>query len=191
MINDAYETIARLFARKGHNAYLGERVSQAEHAFQSAHLAEKDGASDALVLAALLHDVGHIIEEEPKDLAQRGIDGCHETAGAAFLEILFGLDVAEPAQLHVDAKRYLCAVEPGYLDALSPASVLSLKLQGGPLAGTELARFEANPHRDDAVRLRRWDDLAKIPGLVVPGMAHYRDRIERLARPIEASSEPR
>ena len=187
-MKDAYETIAGLFQRQGHNAYLGESVSQAEHAFQSAFLAEKDGASDALVLAALLHDVGHILEDVPEDLAERGIDGCHEVSGAAFLENVFGPEVAVPAQLHVDAKRYLCAVVPGYLAELSPASALSLKLQGGPLAGDELARFAANPHRDDAVRLRRWDDLAKIPGLVVPGISHYRDRIERLARPTEPTS---
>ena len=189
MIQDAYETIADLFERQGHNAYHGERVSRSEHAFQSAHLAELEGASDTLVVAALLHDVGHILENVPEDLAERGIDGCHETAGAAWLEMIFGPEVAEPAQLHVDAKRYLCAVEPGYLDGLSPASALSLKLQGGPMQGAELERFHNHPHRDDAVRLRRWDDLAKVPGLVVPGIAHYRDRIERLAIAADSSKK--
>jgi phosphonate degradation associated HDIG domain protein len=176
-----YDEISGLFERKGRNAYLGERVSQAEHALQAAHLAEREGAPDALVVAALLHDIGHVLDDPPEDLVDRGIDGRHEELGAAWLARGFGPAVAEPARLHVAAKRYLCATDPSYLDALSPASARSLALQGGPLPGDELARFDSQPHARDAVRLRRWDDAAKVPGLAVPGLEHYRARIESLA----------
>jgi gamma-butyrobetaine dioxygenase len=99
----------------------------------------------------------------------------------------FGPEVTEPVRLHVAAKRYLCAVEPGYLAALSPASVHSLGLQGGPMTDAEARAFESNPYYRDAVRLRRWDDEAKVVGLAVPGIEHYRDRLEAAARSADAS----
>ncbi len=176
-----YEEIVGLFERKGRNAYLGEPVSQTEHALQAARMAEREGASDALTVAALLHDVGHLLDDPPEDLADRGIDGHHEIAGAHWLARAFGAEVAEPSRLHVAAKRYLCAADPSYRDALSPGSIKSLELQGGPFTADELARFEASAHAQAAVRLRRWDDAAKIAGLDVPGLDHYRDRIERVA----------
>ncbi len=171
------EEVFRLFEDRGRDAYHGEPVSQAEHALQAAHLAEAAGASNSLVVAALLHDVGHLLHDLGEDAADRGIDDRHERSGGSWLKRNFGPEVAEPARLHVEAKRYLCAVEGAYLDALSPASKLSLELQGGPMTPDEVARFEANPHHIDAVRLRRWDDEAKIPGLAVPGLEHYRDRL--------------
>ena len=177
-----FDEIAGMFGRKGREAYLGESVSQAEHALQAAALADAEKAPDALVVAALLHDVGHLTENAPEDLAGRGVDGRHEDAGADWLSRAFGPDVAEPARLHVAAKRYLCAVDPAYLGGLSPASALSLKLQGGPFDAGGRAGFEANPHAGDAVRLRRWDDAAKEVGLDVPGLGHYRARIEAVAR---------
>ena len=176
------DEVMALLAGPGRNAYLGEPVSQAEHALQAARLAEAAGASDALVVSALLHDVGHLVLGSPEDVADRGIDARHEDAGAAWLAAHFGPEVAGPARLHVEAKRYLCAVDPGYLDGLSAASKKSLALQGGPMSPSEAARFERDPAHEAAVRLRRWDDEAKVPGLDVPGPEHYRTRIESAAR---------
>jgi phosphonate degradation associated HDIG domain protein len=176
------EQILELFATKGAAAYHGEAVSQEEHALQAAELAEREGAPDSLVVAALLHDVGHLLDGQDEDLATRGLDGRHEEAGCAWLSHHFGPDVTEPIRLHVAAKRYLCAVDPTYLTGLSPASRLSLKLQGGPMNGAEIAEFEANASFRDAVRLRYWDDTAKVPGLAVPGPSHYRGRLESVAR---------
>ena len=177
------ERILDLFATRGAAAYHGEAVSQEEHALQSADLAVREGAPDSLVVAALLHDVGHLLDGQDEDLAQRGLDGHHEEAGCAWLARHFGPEVTEPIRLHVAAKRYLCAVEPSYRDGLSPASELSLQVQGGPMGAEEVAAFEANPHFQDAVRLRHWDDAAKVPGLAVPGPSHYRDRLEATTIP--------
>jgi gamma-butyrobetaine dioxygenase len=176
------DEIMERFARRGAAAYHGEAVSQAEHALQAAALAEREGASDWLVVAALLHDVGHLLDGQDEDLAQRGRDGRHEEAGCAWLARHFGPEVTEPIRLHVAAKRYLCAAEPTYLDGLSPASCLSLSLQGGPMGADECAQFVSNSCHGDAVRLRRWDDAAKVPGLSVPGLEHYRERLLRVVR---------
>jgi gamma-butyrobetaine dioxygenase len=176
------DEIIRLFATKGEAAYHGEAVSQVEHALQSAFQAESEGAPDALVVAALLHDVGHLLGGREEDLAERGIDDRHEDAGAAWLARHFGPEVAEPIHMHVAAKRYLCSVDAGYREQLSPASIRSLGLQGGPMTPNEAAQFEANPHYRDAVRLRRWDDAAKVPDWVVPGLDHYRGRLEAAVR---------
>lgn len=175
------DKVIDLFARKGASAYHGEAVSQEEHALQAAALAESDGASDSLILAALLHDVGHLLEGQEEDLALRHVDGRHEEAGCDWLAHHLGPDVTEPIRLHVAAKRYLCALDPSYHDGLSPASQLSLSLQGGPMTPAEAAEFEQNPHAQAAVRLRRWDDAAKVPGLAVPGPSHYRARLEAAA----------
>ncbi|WP_422925179.1 phosphonate degradation HD-domain oxygenase [Singulisphaera sp. PoT] len=178
MIEPKYEEIARLFETQGHSAYFGEAVSQTEHALQAADLAEREGASPALIVAALLHDVGHLLGESDIDPADHGQDGQHEELGVAWLNRSFGPEVTEPIRLHVVAKRYLCRVEPGYFDDLSPASKRSLTLQGGIFSAEEAKAFESNPHFEAAIRLRHWDDEAKVPGLVVPGVEHYRDRIE-------------
>jgi len=174
------DTLIELFARRGAAAYHGEAVSQTEHALQTAELAERDGAPDRLVVAALLHDVGHLLDGQDEDLAFRCVDGRHEEAGCAWLARHFGPDVTEPIRLHVAAKRYLCTVAPSYLDGLSPASRLSLSLQGGNMTEAECDAFRNNPAHDDAIRLRHYDDTAKVPGLSVPGLEHYRDRIARV-----------
>lgn len=179
-----YEEVCRLFDRLGDSAYLGEPVSQREHALQAAALAEQEGASDSLIIAALLHDVGHLLTiDRPDDNpAATGIDAHHEDAGATWLAQHFGDVVAEPARLHVSAKRYLCATEPEYLSSLSLASVQSLRLQGGSMSAGEALRFDANPFATDALRLRRWDDAAKESGRPTPGLDHYRERIDQLER---------
>ena len=179
---DVVATVVRLFAAGGEAAYFGEAVSQTAHALQSANLAERAGAADALIVAALLHDVGHLLHGLPEDIAERGIDGRHEQGGADWLARHFGPAVSEPVRLHVAAKRYLCAVEPAYLAGLSPASRRSLELQGGPFDAAGVRAFEAEPYFRDAVRLRRWDDEAKVPGLAVPGLDHYRGRLAAAAR---------
>ncbi len=174
------QDLIRLFETEGDAAYFGEAVSQKEHALQAAWLAEQEGASDALVVAALLHDVGHLRHGQGEDVADRGEDARHETAGADWLKGHIGPEVVEPVRLHVSAKRYLCSVDPAYRNGLSPASLQSLELQGGAYSVAESQEFERNPFARDAVRLRRWDDAAKVPGLDVPPLALYLPRVERL-----------
>jgi [1-hydroxy-2-(trimethylamino)ethyl]phosphonate dioxygenase len=171
---DVIAEIFRAFRERGSSAYLGEPVSLAEHMLQTALAAERDGADLVMVASALLHDYGHLVHTLPEDSAEHGVDTLHEEAGAAWLERHFIPRVTEPLRLHVLAKRYLCATEPEYLEALSPASLHSLQLQGGPCSAAEVVAFEAGPYAEDAVRLRRWDDVGKIAGLATPPLEHYR-----------------
>ncbi len=167
--------VVRLLERRGNDAYLGENVSQTEHALQAAALAEKADSPPSLVLAALLHDVGHLLLPTEENLADRGEDGLHEIVGYQWLLSRFGQAVAEPVRLHVAAKRYLCGSEPEYFAGLSSASVQSLSLQGGPYTEAESGEFEKLPFFREAVLVRRWDDSAKTVGLAVPDLHHYRD----------------
>ena len=176
---DIVDQILELFETRGAAAYLGEPVSQTEHALQAAYLAVQEGASDALVAAALLHDIGHLLGPED-DPAERGIDAVHEDRGCAWLAPHFGPEVTEPVRLHVMAKRYLCAVDAVYRGLLSPASIRSLELQGGPLNAGDAEAFGYSPHAAGAIRLRRWDDKAKIPCLDVPGLLYYAPALRRL-----------
>ena len=166
--------------RRGSSAEYGsDRVSQLEHALQCATQAEEAGAAPALIIAALLHDIGHLVHDLGRDVARRGIDDRHEVRGRDWLGKWFAEDVTGPVRLHVDAKRYLCRVEPAYLEELSPSSIESLTLQGGPFTADEARDFEQNPYFQDAVALRRWDDAAKSPGLAVPDMRAYTDALAR------------
>jgi [1-hydroxy-2-(trimethylamino)ethyl]phosphonate dioxygenase len=171
-----------LLAAQGSNAYFGEPVSILEHCLQCAHFAEQSDASPATIAAALLHDIGHMLHGLPEDIADQGIDGAHENVAAAYLSQWFGKDVTETVRLHVAAKRYLCATEPSYLSRLSPASVESLHIQGGPMNDKEVAAFRALPNASVAVQLRHWDDEAKIRGMVVPDLAHYRPILLKIAK---------
>ncbi len=172
--------IADIFDRRGADSYLGEQVTMSAHMLQAAALAEAEAAPPALVAAALLHDIGHYTNEFPEDALERGIDNEHETAGARVLAPWFDADVTDPVRLHVAAKRYLCAVDPGYFARLSPASVHTLGLQGGPMAPAEIAAFEAEPGHRAAVRVRQWDEAAKVQGAPTPDFDHYRPLLERL-----------
>jgi gamma-butyrobetaine dioxygenase len=164
------DRLAALYADRGGAQYDGEAVTQLEHGLQAAALAEAEGAGDAFIAAALLHDVGHLLGADDRSP--------HETLADAALAG-FPQAVTAPVRLHVAAKRYLCAVDDGYLLSLSPASVRSLHRQGGPMTEAECREFEAHPHFAAAVRLRRWDDRAKTPGLATPPFAHFLPALER------------
>ena len=166
-----------LFATKGSEPY-GEDVSVLEHCLQCAALAQHEGAGEALVAAALLHDVGHLIEEPDDGFGVHA----HDKGGAAFLTPHFPDAVVEPVRLHVAAKRYRVAVEPAYRDRLSKASIHTLAHQGGPMSEAEVAEFAANPYHDGAIRVREWDDAGKIEGLHVTSFTAYRDMLTRLSR---------
>jgi phosphonate degradation associated HDIG domain protein len=170
--------IVKLFAQHGDSNYGGEAVSQRAHALQAAYFARQAGANPALVVAALLHDIGHLLHDLPDDAPDRGVDDRHETLAARWLAGRFGPEVVEPVRLHVAAKRYLCAIEPGYCEALSAPSRISLRLQGGPMSPEEAERFRTLPHAESAVTLRRCDDAAKVAELVVPEIAEYVPSIE-------------
>ena len=178
---DAITEIERMFARRGHEGY-GEGVNQTEHALQAAGIAEREGKSAAQVVAALLHDIGHLMHDLPEDIADQGVDTQHESLASAWLSQHFGPEVSEPVRLHVAAKRYLCHAEDGYLDRLSEASKLSLGLQGGPMSAEEAARFGQERFLREALDLRRWDDEAKIVGAPTPDLAHYRPMIEAVLK---------
>ena len=167
------DEIANLFDRQGGSLYGGEAVTQQEHALQAAWLAENSGASGSLIAAALLHDIGHMLHDLPDDAPDAGIDDRHEDLGDRWLARHFGTDVTEPVRLHVIAKRYLCAVESDYFEALSPASIQSLKLQGGSFSPDEVQSFASLPFSREAIALRRWDDGAKSVGLQTPDLAHF------------------
>jgi len=177
---DVVERITTLFQERGAEQYFGEPVSQLEHALQAADLAVAYCASDALVVAALLHDIGHLVHGHGESIAAAGVDARHETAAHAFLKQHFERDVTEPIRLHVAAKRYLCAIDAGYAGRLSPASQESLALQGGPMTAAEVEAFEFEPYMMKAIALRHWDDTAKVPGLATAPLGVYLARIERM-----------
>lgn len=170
-LDDVFE----LYGRKGDSLYGGEAVSQLQHGLQCALAAEQAGEPAAVVVAALLHDLGHLLCPE-NDPAEK-----HQEIGASALAPLFPATVTEIVRLHVAAKRYCCAVEAGYWEALSPASKQSLIHQGGVFTPEEAADFITLPEAEAAVRVRRYDDRAKEVGLVTPSLDHYRPLVEQVA----------
>lgn len=192
--------IQRLLVERGAQQYGREAVSQLEHALQCAHLAEVAGESDALVVACLLHDLGHLLPSQSADSAEPDMapatspvtasdmkpdadhDDLHQYKLLPFLRGLLPDAVLEPIRLHVDAKRYLCQAEAGYFESLSPASVHSLAQQGGTFTDAQADAFLHQSHAREAVRLRRYDDLAKVPHCAVPPLAHFLSRLEPLMR---------
>jgi phosphonate degradation associated HDIG domain protein len=178
----AIADIPTLFARKGAEQYSGEPVTQLAHALQCAWLAEQSAADDEIVTAALLHDLGHLLHDLGATPTLAGVDDVHQYRALPFLRGLFPAGVLDAIALHVDAKRYLCAIRPGYHDALSADSKRSLLLQGGVFDEAEAQRFIARPGAAVAVQVRIWDDLAKAEGLPTPPLAHFLARAERCAR---------
>ncbi len=167
------EYLADIFLRRGADSYLGEEVSMAEHMLQTALNAEQAGESKAMITAALLHDIGHYVGEFPENYIDLGMDNHHETLGAAILEKFFPREVTEPVRWHVEAKRYLCAVDPAYLGMLSSASMKTLALQGGPLEAGGVAAFEKNVYLESILRLRQYDDRGKTAGVRTPQIGYY------------------
>ena len=179
--------IALLFARHGASQYSGEPVTQLQHALQTAHLAEASGADDALVTACLLHDLGHLLNDQGDTPSLRGIDDTHQYHALPFLRGLFPDAVLDAIKLHVDAKRYLCQVNPDYFERLSDDSKRSLALQGGVFSAEQAAAFLNQRGARDAVMLRQWDDLAKQADLHTPSLAHFLERADRCALPTPAT----
>ena len=175
------DEILAIFGKRGAGAYFGERVSMTEHALQAAYFARTDAAPPALIVAALLHDIGHLVDDVPSDIADWTVDAHHEQVGGRWLAKRFGPEVSEPVRLHVPAKRYLLATDAEYFAKLSPASVITLKLQGGPMAAHEVAKFETELFYKEAVRVRQWDDQGKVAGLKTPELSDYRALIDQLA----------
>lgn len=176
-------TIISIFEARGQEVYGSEAVTQLEHALQSAFLAQKAKATETLVAAALLHDIGHIMTDDllPSD-DNMNLDDQHESRAYDWLHDRFGPEVADPVKLHVAAKRYLCTLEPDYVKTLSPASHKSFLDQGGAMDRTERANFEAEPHFRAAVELRKWDDLAKVAEKATPSIRDYSHILDNVHR---------
>lgn len=152
-----------IYEVRAHGQYGLSQINQLMHAVQSASLAQSRHCAPALVVAALLHDVGHMVHDLGEHPAAEGIDDHHEAIGARWLARYFPLSVSEPVRLHVAAKRYLCATDTSYIDKLSRDSIESLALQGGPMSASEVAAFQAEQFWRHAIALRRLDDAAKDP----------------------------
>lgn len=171
-------SLLNLYRHRADGQYGGEAVSQLEHALQCATLAEEAGHSSEAIAASLLHDLGHLVHHLGEDAAQRGIDDRHEHRAVPVLKQMFPAAVVRQIQLHVPAKRYLCAVDAAYWDSLSPTSKRSLELQGGVFSPEEAEQFIQQPHAREAVQLRRWDDLAKVADLKTPDLDHFLPRLQ-------------
>ncbi len=167
------DALLTVLVERGHGQYGYEPVTQLEHALQCARLAEAAGEAPALIVAALFHDVGHLVDEADVTQLEHGRDDRHEVRAVSRLRRSFGAAVIGPVMRHVAAKRYLCATEPGYLEALSDASRASLALQGGVMTPEEAQRFRQRVYAAEAIRLRRYDDAAKVPGRATPSAEHF------------------
>ena len=166
------DEVLAAYREHGHRHY-GEDVTELQHALQCATFAQQAGERPLIVAAALLHDYGHLCHQLGEDTAEHGVDARHEHVGYSKLKGLFADEVIDAARLHVAAKRYLCWKEPDYYDCLSEASRKSLHLQGGPMNDHEACEFEREPHFDIAVRVRRYDEMGKVPDMATPCLAAF------------------
>ena len=172
--------IGDIFARCGDEEYLGEPVTMAQHMLQGAAIAEKNKMDEEIIVAALLHDIGHFTSEFGTFSMEDTEDRYHEEAGAKVLEDFFPSLVIDCVRYHVAAKRYLCATNPHYFGKLSEASVHSLHLQGGPMSEDEVNAFEANPNLERIVQVRYLDEAAKDPDMETPDYWHYAPMVQRV-----------
>jgi len=178
--NNIIALIYEIIERRGHESYLGEGLSMREHMLQTAFLAENEGGSDEEIAVALLHDIGHFTDEFPEKSLEKGLNNFHEDCGANILSGFFPETVVVAVRHHVEAKRYLCATESGYFACLSAASVNSLNVQGGPMNEAEVTIFEGHTHKNLFVKVRKWDDAAKVVGMSTPPFSHYVPVLERV-----------
>ena len=179
---DLITAICDIFASHGSEEYLGEPVTMAEHMLQSAHFAAEAGASEATIIAALIHDIGHFTSAHGAFTMQDTKDRYHEDAGAVLLEGAFPETVVACVKHHVAAKRYLCAVDAAYYAGLSEASKHSLTLQGGPMSAEECKTFASQPHLEQILLVRRCDDQGKVAGLPVPPLENYLPMMRRVLK---------
>jgi phosphonate degradation associated HDIG domain protein len=181
MMYSATEHVIRLFEQRGQGRYGSEQVSQLQHALQCAVFAKRQGAGSAMIVAALLHDLGHIIDHQAMpESDDQNLDDAHEQRAYLWIKSNFGKSVADPVRLHVAAKRYLCTVEPEYLTKLSPASLKSFHDQGGLMSQSQIDDFRDEPFAFEAVELRRWDDLAKDPTMQTPTIEDFAPLLDHL-----------
>ncbi|WP_417586430.1 HD domain-containing protein [Pararhodobacter oceanensis] len=169
-----------IFARRGHEEYLGEPVNMGQHMLQGATIAEQNGQPEEIIVGALLHDIGHFTSEFGTFTMEDTEDRHHEDAGGAVLERFFPTVITDCVRYHVAAKRYLCATRPSYFDRLTKASVHSLNLQGGPMTAAEVAEFEKNPNLEQIIAVRYLDDAGKIPDMVTPDFWHFAPMVQRM-----------
>jgi phosphonate degradation associated HDIG domain protein len=176
------DDVLNTFREHGHRHY-GDSVTELQHALQCATFAQQAHEPPVVVAAALLHDYGHLCHQLGEDIAEHGVDARHEHVGANLLRGLFSDEIVDAGRLHVAAKRYLCWKERAYLDDLSDASRKSLHLQGGPMSETEAREFEREPHFELAVRVRRYDDMGKVPEMRTPDLDSFRPLLETFLSP--------
>ncbi len=172
--------IGDIFALRGGEEYLGEAVTMAQHMLQGATIAEQNGLPEEIIVGALLHDIGHFTSEfgtyHPDDTEDRH----HEDAGEQVLAPFFPSVITDCVKYHVAAKRYLCATKPEYFSRLSPASVHTLELQGGPMTPNELAEFEQNPNLKEIIQVRFLDEAGKRADMETPGFEHFAPMVQRM-----------
>ena len=176
-----YDEIETIFTTGISEEYLGEDVKLVEHMLQCADLARSAGAPDYLVVASLLHDIGHLLVDDAPGAQDAGVDMHHDVVGAMWIEDRFPGSVSEPVRLHVAAKRYLVTTNHDYLAKLSPASVITLNMQGGAFNQEEVIDFISSVGAEDAVRVRLWDDLAKVRDKETSGLIEFKEAIDTLA----------
>ena len=172
--------IADIFERRGDEEYLGEPVTMAEHMLQGATIAEQNGMDEEIIVGALLHDIGHFTSEFGMFSMDDTHDRLHEEAGAEVLERFFPSVITDCVRYHVAAKRYLCATKPEYFDRLSPASIHSLNLQGGPMSAEEVEDFEKNPNLKKIIQVRYLDEAGKRDDMETPDFQHFAPMVQRL-----------
>ena len=178
IMSKAYKEIENIFTSGVSEEYLGEDVKLVEHMLQCGDLAREAGAPDYLVVASLLHDIGHLLVDDAPGAHDSGVDAHHDVVGAGWIEERFPSTVSEPVRLHVAAKRYLVTTNTDYLSKLSHASVQTLYMQGGPLTQEEVVDFISREGAEDAVRVRLWDDQAKIRDKKTSSLADFRAAID-------------